>query len=115
MGAQKLWVPPTQIATVPNKEIQIVREMVAPGQRVFGYIIGRKGLPCFHLTELADDALDYFPSGPVMVLTDCPEYTSEMFTRFVFTGSKEALISNTKGTVVGGFDSAESFAWMAAR
>lgn len=120
MASPKIWLPQAQEIAVPDQEIQIARELITGGQRIFGYLVKQTMEAELDLAMLADDALNNFPSSvPIMIIKPdkmfAPKGFNRPLARFMFMGSREAVVNCTKGQLLGGFESSQSFGWLASQ
>ncbi len=97
--AQAIWTPDAAIA-VP--ELEIVQAHIWDGATVAGYFINPKKPPS--TAFLHKDAADYFQIGsPVIVIAgELPFRT--YFQRFIFRGSKDALIDGKERLVMAAWE-----------
>ena len=111
IAAAKIWIPTNQIATEPS-ELTIVKNIIAPGERIFGLFIGSDYINELSLIDIYKDVIRCFPGNvPILILSRKPEE----FSRFMFVGSKESLLRSERAKVIGGFENSVAFIDMARR
>ena len=116
VASQKIWVPDQE----KTDEVQIAKSFITNGNVVYGFLVSPNLVYGLDMEMLAKDALFHFPSGaPVLIMrNDGLIKFHRVFhdlVRFRYTGSKEQAIAHTKAPLIGAFEDATAFGWIASR